>query len=60
MTIDQIRDAVEEQGFGLLPREDADRALLAHGGITPEDVKRVTVTFNTDDGRPGVNISFEV
>jgi hypothetical protein len=60
MTIDQIRDAVEDQGLGLLPREDADRALLAHGGISPEDVKGVKVTFGMIDGRPGVDIAFEV
>lgn len=60
MTIDQIRDEVEVQGLGLLERDEADRALLAHGGITPEDVKAVTVTFNTDGGRPGINIAFEV
>jgi hypothetical protein len=59
MTIDEVRAEVVNQALEIgviLPESDADNALLAGGGITPEDIKRVTVTL----GAFGVNIAFEV
>jgi hypothetical protein len=57
MKIEDIRREVVAQSFEILQPEDADRALLAHGGITPEDVKGVTVSFTEPIG---IDIAFEV
>lgn len=57
MTIEDIEDAIIFQSYGILTAEDARNALLAHGGISPQDVKGVTVTF-TDNA--GMDIAFEV
>jgi len=49
MTFEEIGDEIRTQTLGLLDEFDVQQAinncLLVNGGITPEDVERVAVTF---------------
>lgn len=56
MRIDEITRAVEHQTAGLLTDADAVMALMANGGVSPEDIEEVIVT---PEGL-GFNIAFVV
>jgi hypothetical protein len=56
MTIDEIKDEVTQQSFGLLTEADAVMALLGNGGVAPEDITEVRVS---QQGL-GLNIAFIV
>lgn len=56
MTIDEITRAVTRQTAGLLTDADVVMALMANGGVSPEDIEAVLVT---PEGL-GFNIAFVV
>ncbi len=56
MTIDEIKAEVRGQSCGLLTDGDAVMALLANGGVSPDDVESVEVTPSGF----GFNIAFVV
>lgn len=60
MTINEITAEIREQTLGLLPEGEIEYATMlaleAHGGIDPEDVERVVVTFP----RGGIDIGLVV
>lgn len=60
MTIDEISREIRRQTVGLLNDGEityaTELALQAHGGISPEDVQRVTVTYDSGN----LDIAFAV
>lgn len=49
MTIDEISTEIKTQAFGLLSEDEINGVIVtmlwAHGGIDPEDISGVVVTF---------------